>query len=201
MVNGCNIYADINSDRISNMNKFKVIIILATSMIISFSTFSAENDITVVGGVEMAEVQNSTAFNHVKKKLGKWEGKLTQGLTGAVYDASYEFELTSGGNTITETVIEDGVQMLTTYSDNDGELVIKHYCVLGTEPIFKVETLSIKAIAIKLDKSKSNLHAAHENFVTDMKWTMNSKDSMTFEATVMFNGDLTKNKAKLKRVY
>ena len=183
------------------MNIFKVIIVLATSMIISFSAFSAENDITVVGGVEMAEVQNSTAFNHVKKKLGKWEGKLTQGLTGAVYDASYEFELTSGGNTITETVIEDGVQMLTTYSDNDGELVIKHYCVLGTEPIFKVETLSIKAIAIKLDKSKSNLHAAHENFVTDMKWTMNSKDSMTFEATVMFNGDLTKNKAKLKRVY
>jgi hypothetical protein len=34
-----------------------------------------------------------------------------------------------------------------------------------------------------------------------MKWTMNSKDSMTFEATVMFNGELTKNKAKLKRVY
>jgi len=201
MVNGCNIYADINSDRISNMKKFKVIIILATSMIISFSAVSAENDITVVGGVEMAEVQNSTAFNHVKKKLGKWEGKLTQGLTGAVYDASYEFELTSGGNTITETVIEDGVQMLTTYSDNDGELVIKHYCVLGTEPIFKVDTLSKKAIAIKLDKSKSNLHAEHENFVTDMKWTMNSKDSMTFEATVMFNGDLTKNKAKLKRVY
>ena len=44
----------------------------------------------------MPGVQNSTAFNHVKKKLGKWEGKLTQGLTGAVYDASYEFELTSG---------------------------------------------------------------------------------------------------------
>ena len=107
------------------MNIFKVIIVLATSMIISFSAFSAENDTTVVGGVEMPEVQNSTAFNHIKKKLGKWEGKLTQGLTGAVYDASYEFELTSGGNTITETVIEDGVQMLTTYSDNDGELVIK----------------------------------------------------------------------------
>ena len=183
------------------MNIFKVIIILATSMIISFSAFSAENDTTVVGGVEMPEVQNSTAFNHVKKKLGKWEGKLTQGLTGAVYDASYEFELTSGGNTITETVIEDGVQMLTTYSDNDGELVIKHYCVLGTEPIFKVDTLSKKAIAIKLDKSKSNLHAEHENFVTGMKWTMNSKDSMTFEATVMFDGELTKNKAKLKRSY
>jgi len=91
--------------------------------------------------------------------------------------------------------------MLSTYSDNDGELVIKHYCVLGTEPIFKVDMLSKKAIAIKLDKSKSNLHAEHESFVTDMKWTMNSKDSMTFENTVMLDGELTKNKAKLKRVY
>ena len=183
------------------MNIFKVIIVLASSMIISFSAFSAENDTTVVGGVEMPEVQNSTAFNHIKKKLGKWEGKLTQGLTGAVYDASYEFELTSGGNTITETVIEDGVQMLTTYSDNDGELVIKHYCVLGTEPIFKVDTLSNKAIDIKLDKSKSNLHAEHENFVTGMKWTMNSKDSMTFENTVMLDGEPTDNTAILERVY
>jgi len=183
------------------MKNLKLIAVLLTSMSISFSAFSAEGDITVVGGVEIPEVQNSNAFNHVKKKLGKWEGKLTQGLTGAIYDASYEFELTSGGNTITETVIEDGVQMLTTYSDNDGELVIKHYCVLGTEPIFKVDKLSKKAIAIKLDKSKSNLHVEHENFVTDMKWTMNSKDSMTFEATVMFNGELTKNKAKLKRIY
>ena len=182
------------------MKIFKVIIVIVTSMMISFS-FAAENNTTVIGEVEMPEVQNSNAFNQVKKKLGKWEGKMIQGLTGAVYDVSYEFKLTSGGNTITETIVEDGVQMLTTYSDNDGELVIKHYCVLGTEPIFEVNTLSKKIIAIKLDQSKSNLHAEHESFVTDMKWTMNSKDSMTFEATVMFDGELTKNKAKLKRSY
>ena len=183
------------------MNIFKVIIVFATSIMISFSAFSEENDITVVGGVEMPEVQNSKAFNQVKKKLGKWEGKMTQGLTGAVYDVSYEFQLTSGGNTITETIVEDGVQMLSTYSDNDGELVIKHYCVLGTEPIFKVNTLSKKIIAIKLDQSKSNLHAEHESFVTDMKWTMNSKDSMTFENTVMLDGEPTDNTAILERVY
>ena len=74
----------------------------------------------------MPEIQSSKAFNQVKKKLGKWEGEMTQGLTGAVYDVSYVFELTSGGNTVTETIIEDGIQMLTTYSDNDGDLVIQH---------------------------------------------------------------------------
>ena len=66
------------------MNIFKVIIILTTSMLGSFSAFSAENDTTVIAGVEMPEIQNSKAFNQVKKKLGKWEGEMTQGLTGAV---------------------------------------------------------------------------------------------------------------------
>ena len=44
-----------------------------------------------------------------------------------------EFALTSGGNTITETLVEDRLQMLTTYSDDDGKLVVRHYCGLGTE--------------------------------------------------------------------
>jgi len=56
-------------------------------------------------------------------------------------------------------------------------------------------------MSIKLDQSKSNLHAEHESFVTDMKWTMKSKDSMSFENTVMLDGEPTKNRATLKRVY
>ena len=91
--------------------------------------------------------------------------------------------------------------MLTTYSDDNGELVVRHYCGLGTEPVFSVSTLSDKIMSIKLDKAKADLHAEHESFVTGMKWTMNSKDSITFENTVMLDGELTKNKAQIKRVY
>jgi hypothetical protein len=109
--------------------------------------------------------------------------------------------MTSGGNTITETLVEDGVQMLTTYSDDDGELVIRHYCGLGTEPVFKVENLTSKGMSIILDKSKADLHADHESFVTNMKWVMNSKDSITFENIVMLDGEPTNNVAQLKRVY
>ena len=103
----------------------------------------------------MASGEKSAAFEQVRKKLGKWKGTMTQGATGAVFDVSYEFKLTSGGNTITETLVEDGVEMLTTYSDDNGELVVRHYCGLGTEPVFSVSTLSDKIMSIKLDKSKS----------------------------------------------
>ena len=181
------------------MNLRKITMILGALLVIASQSISAEP--VTIGDVEMGNDSKSKAFEQVKKKLGKWEGTMTQGLTGAVFDVSYVFKLTSGGNTITETLVEDGVEMLTTYSDDDGKLVIRHYCGLGTEPVFEVDKLTDKSMSIKLDQSKSNLHSEHESFVTNMKWTMKSKDSMSFENIVMLDGEPTKNKATLKRVY
>ena len=169
------------------------------SLLLSLSVFADET--VKIGDVEMASDKKSAAFEQVRKKLGKWEGTMVQGLNGAVIDVSYEFALTSGGNTITETLVEDGVQMLTTYSDDDGKLVVRHYCGLGTEPVFEVDQLSSKSMSIKLDKSKADLHAEHESFVTNMKWIMNSDDSVTFENIVMLDGESTKNVAQINRVY
>ena len=177
----------------------RLVLSLSALFLITFQSLNAET--VTIGDVEMGNDQKSLAFEQVRKKLGKWEGPMTQGLTGAVFDVSYEFELTSGGNTITEKLVEDGVQMLTTYSDDNGKLVIKHYCGLGTEPIFEVDELTGKMMSIKLDSSKSDLHAEHESFVTNMKWVINSKDSMSFENTIMLDGEPTTNKATITRVY
>ena len=177
----------------------RFVLSLSALFLITFQSLNAET--VTIGDVEMGNDQKSLAFEQVRKKLGKWEGTMTQGLTGAVFDVSYEFELTSGGNTITEKLVEDGVQMLTTYSDDDGKLVIKHYCGLGTEPIFEVDELTGEMMSIKLDNSKSDLHAEHESFVTNMKWVINSKDSMSFENTVMLDGEPTTNKATITRIY
>tara|TARA_Y100001936_G_scaffold251745_1_gene308813 strand:+ start:659 stop:1201 length:543 start_codon:yes stop_codon:yes gene_type:complete len=180
------------------MNLTKLVTIVL-STIVSLSLSSAEP--IKIGSVEMADDVKSQAFEKVRKKLGKWKGTMVQGIDGNVIDVSYEFALTSGGNTITETLIEDGVQMLTTYSDDNGQLVVKHYCGLGTEPVFMVDQMSDNVFSIKLDKFKSDLHAEHESFVTNMKWTTNSNDSLTFENIVMLDGKPTRNKAELERVY
>ena len=180
------------------MNLTKLVTIVL-STIVSLSLSSAEP--IKIGSVEMADDVKSQAFEKVREKLGKWKGTMVQGIDGNVIDVSYEFALTSGGNTITETLIEDGVQMLTTYSDDNGQLVVKHYCGLGTEPVFMVDQMSDNVFSIKLDKFKSDLHAEHESFVTNMKWTTNSNDSLTFENIVMLDGKPTRNKAELERVY
>ena len=179
----------------------KICVSLIAGVIFAMSAQAADEPV-VIGDVTMPAVQSSAAFQQVEKKLGKWEGKMTQGLTGKVIDVSYEWRLTSGGNTITETLVEDGVEMLTTYSDNDGELVVKHYCALGTQPVFSVSSVSDTELALALDESANDLHAEHESFVTSMKWTMQGDDgdSMLFTNTIMLNGELTENSALLTKV-
>jgi len=121
-----------------NLIFFAAWMVMAMGSSVSFSAHHEESDPVVIGDVQMTEVVHSDGFNEIKKMVGKWEGKLTQ-YTGAVIDVSSEFNLVSGGNLITERLIEDGVEMLTTYSDDkDGNLVVKHYCALGTQPVFKV---------------------------------------------------------------
>ena len=179
----------------------KICVSLIAGVMFAMSVLAADEPV-VIGDVTMPAVQSSAAFQQVEKKLGKWEGKMTQGLTGKVIDVSYEWRLTSGGNTITETLVEDGVEMLTTYSDNDGELVVKHYCALGTQPVFSVSSVSDTELALALDESANDLHAEHESFVTSMKWTMQGDDgdSMLFTNTIMLNGELTENSALLTKV-
>ena len=174
---------------------------LMAGVLTAISAHAADEPV-VIGEVTMPAVESSAAFKQVAKKLGKWEGRMTQGLTGAVIDVSYEWKLTSGGNTITETLVEDGVEMLTTYSDDNGELVAKHYCALGTQPVFSVSSVSDTELALALDESANDLHAEHESFVTSMKWTMQDGDSnsMLFTNTIMLNGELTENSALLTRV-
>ena len=180
------------------MKKFYVCLMAGVLTAVSAN---AADEPVVIGEVTMPAVESSAAFKQVEKKLGKWEGRMTQGLTGAVTDVSYEWKLTSGGNTITETLVEDGVEMLTTYSDDNGELVAKHYCALGTQPVFSVSSVSDTELELALDESANDLHAEHESFVTSMKWTMQDDDSsMHFTNTVMLNGKLTENSALLTRV-
>tara|TARA_B100000745_G_scaffold297096_1_gene243483 strand:+ start:276 stop:830 length:555 start_codon:yes stop_codon:yes gene_type:complete len=183
------------------MKILKIATMLLASTVLSYSALAAESDRAVIGDVEMPEVQNSKAFDEIKKKLGKWEGKMTQYLTGDVFDVSYEWKLTSGGNTIAETIIEDGVEMLTTYSDKDGELVIKHYCALGTEPIFKVSQASGNVLAIELD-NRSDFNPEVQSFVTGMKWTtdLDNPNTMIFENSVHLDGELTNNRAELRKI-
>lgn len=183
------------------MNKINSLI-LSSTVLWATQLAIAADDAVVIGGVEMPQVETSVAFEQMKKKIGKWEGQLTQGLTGDVINVSYEWTLVSGGNTLMETVVEDGVEMFTTYSDEEGELVVKHYCALGTEPVLAVSQATDRVVSLSFDGSRSPLMGNSHDFVNSMKWTMDSSDSseMTYEYTVYLDGELSSNKAELRKI-
>ena len=90
----------------------------------------------------------------------------------------------------------------TTYSDEEGELVVKHYCALGTEPVLSVSEATNQVVALSFDESRSPLMGESHDFVNSMKWTMDASDanSMIYEYTVYLDGELSSNTAKLKKL-
>lgn len=187
------------------MKNYKMLFLLITSSLFSLSTFSAhheESTVLAIGDVQLPEVTHSAGFNQMKQMLGIWEGKLTQ-YTGAVVDVSSEFKLVSGGNLITEKLIEDGVEMLTTYSDNkDGELVVKHYCSLGTQPVFKVTEVSDDIVAVTLNDSEGGYHPKHHSYVNSMRWNVDADNDnlAVVDSTLYLNGDLVEQQTVIRRV-
>ena len=175
--------------------------LVTTTLFMSLSIFTAHHESISIGDVEMNEVEHSDAFKRMSKMVGKWEGKLTQ-YTGAVIDTSSEFRIVSGGNTITEALVEDGVEMLTTYSDKNGKMIVKHYCALGTQPVFRTSEVSKNVVEVKLDESLSNYHPNHQSYVNSMKWSTDpsNKNLTVVDSTVYIDGELRIQQSVINRV-
>ena len=174
--------------------------LIVPALVVTFITqlLLAADEPLIIGHVEMPEVESSIAFEQIKKKVGRWEGRLSQSLTGAEYDVSYEWKLISGGSAIVETVVEGGVEMMTTYTDQEGELVVKHYCALGTEPVFKVVEASDNVVELAFDESRSNSMRETHDFVNSMKWTMGAGgNAMVCEYDANIDGELSTSRAEL----
>jgi hypothetical protein len=159
---------------------------VSTAFMIVVST-SVYSQINQIGNTDLGAVTHSETFLQVMKMVGDWEGKLHQP-DGTIVDTSTSFKLTSNGNTVVETLVEDGVEMITTYSDKDGELVVKHYCALGTEPMFTAASVDSTSLNLVSDPTPG-YDASTENFVESMKWTLDSEKPSEYRVDSAINMD------------
>ena len=167
------------------MSKLIYATTLLSSMLLSSTIAYSQNN--QIGTTDLGAVDHSDAFLQVMKMLGNWDGKLYM-TDGTVVDTNTSFNLTSNGNTIVETLVEDGVEMLTTYSDKDGELVIKHYCALGTEPMFVVDSLNDKSLNLISD-STPGYDPQQDNYVESMMWTLDTSEPTNYRVDTSINMD------------
>jgi len=147
----------------------------------------------------LASADDQLAFAQMKQMEGSWAGMLTRS-TGEVVETRSTFRLISDGNTMVETLVEDGVEMLTTYSEQDGQLKVTHYCSLGTEPEF---TASIAGESVDLTlAADTGLHAEHHNYVASMNYNLSDVDSgsVVVSSTIMNGGAMESNRAVISRV-
>lgn len=107
-------------------------ILLATALFVSLATpvalFSlAAQDDAATGAPSLATI---------KALAGRWVAAGEDG--GATDQVVSEFRVTAGGSAVIETLFPGTEhEMITMYTQDGGDLVATHYCVLGNQPRFR----------------------------------------------------------------
>jgi hypothetical protein len=87
-------------------------------------------------------------------------------------------------------------------SDQVGELVVKHYSTLGTEPEFRVVEFSPETIKVPVNEDLAGYQPAHHSVVNSVQWSPVAGDPKTVvaDSTVYLDGDLVSQQAILHRI-
>lgn len=95
---------------------------------------------------DMPPFKGSAAFERMKSLAGKWSaespmmGKMTT-----------EFRIIAGGSVIEESFAKGTpMEMLSTYHDVNGELMMTHYCMLRNQPRMKLTKSTVDSLTFDL---------------------------------------------------
>jgi len=142
--------------------------------------------------------QDSSEFSFFKSMEGKWEGVQTRD-TGEVVKTQSEFIILSDGNTVLERLVEDGMPMMTTYSEEEGKLIVKHYCSLGTEPEFEAALMGDSKMSLALSPT-SGYVSGEADFVNSISYEKVSTSEYVVASQASVEGATQSNRTILTRV-
>jgi hypothetical protein len=100
----------------------------------------------------MSPAASSAEFNRIKQLAGKWQGTMSGGEKGHMPDLIVtEYKLTAGGSAVEETLTPGTPhEMVDMYHDQDGQLVMTHYCAMGTQPHMVLKSATPLAINLEM---------------------------------------------------
>jgi hypothetical protein len=123
-------------------------------------------------------------MEQLKQLAGNWKGTASHpGTDQKPEPVAVEFEITAAGSAIEETLMKDTPhEMVDMYADENGKLVMTHYCAMGNHPHMLLKQASPGQISLEMgatpgiDSSKDpHMHALtlefpDANHLTE-KWT------------------------------
>lgn len=115
----------------------------------------------------MPPYKGSAAFERMKSLVGKWKGQTPMG------EMTTEFRVISGDSVIEERFAAGTpMEMLSTYHDVNGKLMMTHYCMLRNQPRMKLVKSTANSLTFDftptpgLDAAKDkHMHGASYTFV------------------------------------
>ena len=125
-------------------------------------------------------------FEALKQLEGKWSGMLYRSDDSS--DAfNLEYSITSNGSALLEESNTGGIEMLTIFNVNNGNLLLTHYCGLQNKPVSLLESSADGVYVFKTDASRSGLTSGKDMYVDSWKVDLIPEDDskIYYEYTVV----------------
>ncbi len=141
----------------------------------------------------------SPEFERMKTLVGSWTGKCDMG-QGPI-DMTIQYRLLAGGSVLEERVFAGTPhEMVTMYYDQNGQLAMTHYCVLGNRPAMKLKSSDAKSIKFDFDAT-CGINPRKESHMHAMSITFDDADTVTTSCLAIMDGKEQPEKpTTLKRV-
>lgn len=131
----------------------------------------------------MPPYKGSAAFERMKSLVGKWSGESPE-----MGKMNTEFRLTAGGSVIEERFgAGTPMEMLSTYYDVNGKLVMTHYCMLRNQPRMRVKKSTADSLTFGLAPTPG-LNPAKDKHMHAATYTFVDANHFKLDGVAMENG-------------
>jgi hypothetical protein len=142
----------------------------------------------------------SAPFEKLKTLEGKWTGTVVEGGQTEEKPAEVVYEVSSGKTALVEKLFKGTPhEMVSIYNDENGELVMTHYCMMRNQP--KLKLVAADKNEILLEMVEGNGVKKTDDHMHSLKIKFTGKDEITQEWDGYKDGKLagTPTVLKLKR--
>ena len=157
----------------------KSIIFLAFATLTSFGNTKDKP----AAGAEMPAYQGSAAFEKMKTLTGKWSAE-----SPTMGKMKTEFRVIAGGSVVEERFAGGTpMEMLSTYHDVDGKLMMTHYCMLRNQPRMKLTQSTADSLTFDLAPTPG-LNPAKDKHMHGATYTFIDANHFKLEGVSWENG-------------
>lgn len=143
----------------------------------------------------MKPYTGSAEFEQIKSLAGTWSG--TGMMHGKEEQFTVTYETSAGGSVVVEKSFPGTpMEMISIYSEKDGQVVMTHYCMLKNQPELALKNSADGTLEFDLIGG-ANMDASKDMHMHSLKLTINDDNTIVQEWTANMAGEAQKESTTL----